>query len=173
VAIRNERGFPHVYPIAIISTLFPINTTSGIADLTMTDQGLKCLVEGQNPQVEYAVLRQSVPFAYLLNFSIIAVHGLDGHRDRTWTADNGILWLKDLLPETIPNCRVYTYGYNGNVHTSVSCKYLYDHGTTFLHKVVLARKLTKVRLEISSCYIRFSKMGFSQNEDRLSSLRIR
>lgn len=29
--------------------------------------------------------------------SIVAVHGLDGHRESTWTAENGVLWLKALL----------------------------------------------------------------------------
>jgi hypothetical protein len=44
--------------------------------------------------------------------SIIAVHGLDGHRRTSWTANNGVLWLRDLLPSVIPGARVLTYGYN-------------------------------------------------------------
>ena len=29
-------------------------------------------------------------------FSIVAVHGLDGHLEKSWTADNGILWLSTI-----------------------------------------------------------------------------
>ena len=36
---------------------------------------------------------------------IIAIHGLNGHRLKTWTHDNGTLWLRDLLPKTLPGCR--------------------------------------------------------------------
>ncbi len=42
--------------------------------------------------------------------SIVAVHGLDGHRDKTWTADNDVHWLRDLLPNTIPHARILCWG---------------------------------------------------------------
>lgn len=42
---------------------------------------------------------------------IIAVHGLSGDAYSTWTHPNGTLWLRDLLPDFLPGCRVYTYGY--------------------------------------------------------------
>jgi hypothetical protein len=35
-------------------------------------------------------------------FSVVAVHGLNGHSEKTWTADNGVNWLRDLLPEDFP-----------------------------------------------------------------------
>ena len=46
--------------------------------------------------------------------SFVAVHGLGGHRERSWTAPNGINWLQDLLPKDLPNIRVYTWGYDGS-----------------------------------------------------------
>ncbi|KAI9754401.1 MAG: hypothetical protein M1835_000892, partial [Candelina submexicana] len=42
---------------------------------------------------------------------IVAVHGFGGHPYGTWTADSK-LWLRDLLPEDIPNSRILTYGYS-------------------------------------------------------------
>ena len=45
-------------------------------------------------------------------FSIVAIHGLDGHPIKSWTAANGTLWLRDLLPEKIPRARILTYGYD-------------------------------------------------------------
>jgi hypothetical protein len=54
----------------------------------------------------------SHPQAHALHASIIAIHGLDGHPTRSWTASNGAFWLKDFLPEDMPYARILTYGYN-------------------------------------------------------------
>ncbi|KAJ5625936.1 hypothetical protein N7510_002245 [Penicillium lagena] len=59
------------------------------------DNGLKLLYTGSDPQ-----------------FDIVAVHGLNGHRERSWTASNGVNWLRDLLPADLPQTRIYTWGYN-------------------------------------------------------------
>ncbi|CCA76296.1 hypothetical protein PIIN_10291 [Serendipita indica DSM 11827] len=45
---------------------------------------------------------------------IIAIHGFDGHRVNTWVADNGTLWLRDLLPSEFPNARILAYGYDAD-----------------------------------------------------------
>jgi hypothetical protein len=45
-------------------------------------------------------------------FSIVAIHGLDGHPTKSWTAANDTLWLRDHLPENIPRARILTYGYD-------------------------------------------------------------
>ncbi|KAH7061760.1 hypothetical protein BKA63DRAFT_194159 [Paraphoma chrysanthemicola] len=70
--------------------------------------GLQVLCEGTNPIVD-----------------IVAVHGLNGHCEKTWTAGNGVNWLHDL-----PNARILSWGYDANTHSSsrVSTQYLYDHG---------------------------------------------
>ncbi|KIM79568.1 hypothetical protein PILCRDRAFT_74296, partial [Piloderma croceum F 1598] len=44
--------------------------------------------------------------------SIVAIHGLDGHLEKSWTADNGMLWLRDLLPKELRHARILTYGYD-------------------------------------------------------------
>jgi hypothetical protein len=46
---------------------------------------------------------------------IVAVHGLNGDSYSTWTHHNGSLWLKDFLPDSLPGCRVFTYGYPSQV----------------------------------------------------------
>jgi hypothetical protein len=59
------------------------------------------------------------------------VHGLNGHCEKTWTADNGVNWLRDLLPHDLPNARIFSWGYDANTHSSsrVSCQYLFDQAT--------------------------------------------
>jgi hypothetical protein len=43
---------------------------------------------------------------------IIAVHGLGGDAYKTWTHPvTNKLWLRDFIPEFLPGCRVYTFGY--------------------------------------------------------------
>jgi hypothetical protein len=55
---------------------------------------------------------------------IVAIHGLNGHYQRTWsvTAASGeqINWLKDFLPKQIPNARIMSYGYSSAVQFSKS-----------------------------------------------------
>ncbi|KAF2178451.1 hypothetical protein K469DRAFT_718263 [Zopfia rhizophila CBS 207.26] len=95
-----------------------------------TPQGLRVVAEGINPIVD-----------------IVAVHGLNGHRDKTWTASNGVNWLRDLLPQDLPNARIMTWGYDANTHSGsrVSCQYLYDHARSLVADLCLKRQLTKVR----------------------------
>jgi len=53
-----------------------------------------------------------------LEYSICAVHGLDGNGFDTWTAPNSTMWLRDLLPETEPfkqQSRIMTFGYSSQV----------------------------------------------------------
>ena len=59
--------------------------------------GLKLLYAGPDPQVD-----------------IVAVHGLNGHCEKSWTTSNRVNWLVDLLPNDLPNMRVYTWGYNAS-----------------------------------------------------------
>ena len=71
--------------------------------------------------------------------SIIAVHGLDGHREKTWTADNKKMWLKDFLPFDIPNARIFTYGYNASTHGDPAVQYLSQHAEDFVDHLSLRR----------------------------------
>ena len=83
------------------------------------------------------------------HFSIVAVHGLNGHPDKTWTAANGKHWLRDFLPIDIPNARIFCWGYDANTHGDrISCQYLYDHANSLVSDLSLRRRLTNVGFAI-------------------------
>jgi hypothetical protein len=44
---------------------------------------------------------------------VIFVHGLRGHRCRTWETKSGKFWL-EWLGRRLPQVRVWTYGYNAH-----------------------------------------------------------
>jgi hypothetical protein len=47
---------------------------------------------------------------------IVFVHGLGGHRHKTWThATSETYWPRDFLPASIPNARILTYGYDSSI----------------------------------------------------------
>ena len=55
----------------------------------------------------------------------VAVHGLRGHPLKSFTdAETGCCWLRDLLPSSLPHCRVLSYGY-GDLLSEVPVS-LYD-----------------------------------------------
>lgn len=61
---------------------------------------------------------------------VIAVHGLGGHYEKTWTSvpvaptsetpETPCIWLKDLIPSEIPDARILSFGYNSAVALSKS-----------------------------------------------------
>ncbi|MCJ1467841.1 hypothetical protein MMC07_006466 [Pseudocyphellaria aurata] len=91
--------------------------------------GLKVLADGTDPVLD-----------------IVAIHGLNGHREKTWTVGD-VNWLRDFLPADIPNARILTWGYDANTHSStqISVQYLYNHATTLVSDLCLKRRLTKTR----------------------------
>jgi hypothetical protein len=44
---------------------------------------------------------------------IVLVHGLGGHRETTWTAEDGSYWATNFPPPFTSNLRVFTFGYSG------------------------------------------------------------
>ncbi|KAI1174481.1 hypothetical protein F4777DRAFT_553758 [Nemania sp. FL0916] len=76
---------------------------------------------------------------------IVAVHGLNGHREKTWTTADGVNWLRDLLPKDLRGIRVLTWGYDANTHDAkrVSCQYLYDHALELVADLTRKRTLTQ------------------------------
>jgi len=66
---------------------------------------------------------------------IIAVHGLNGDAYTTWTHANGMLWLRDLLPNFLPGCRVYTYGYPSQVAFTTSFAEVEDYARRLLSSI--------------------------------------
>ena len=79
-------------------------------------------------------------------FSIVAVHGLDGHLEKSWTADNGILWLRDLLPEKVPHARILTYGYDAYTRgrDRLAKESLYDLAKDLVSSLATERRISKV-----------------------------
>ena len=75
--------------------------------------------------------------------SIVAVHGLDGHRTESWTATNGIFWLRDYLPRQIPKARILTYGYDSQLMPQTSRQW--THQTFLAHAEELLQDLTRLR----------------------------
>lgn len=74
--------------------------------------------------------------------SIILVHGLRGHRRRTWTK-NGVFWPKDLLPSQIHSVRVITYGYDATALVpfgSSSLNNIHHHAKSMVEAVSTLRK---------------------------------
>ena len=66
------------------------------------------------------------------------VHGLNGHPQRTWTANNGVFWPSQLLPKTLGHvrARVLVYGYNADVYAfggrSATSDYILQHAQTLV-----------------------------------------
>ncbi|KAL9038794.1 MAG: hypothetical protein Q9180_002917 [Flavoplaca navasiana] len=92
--------------------------------------GLELLYKGNDPVVD-----------------IVAVHGLDGHREKTWTAENGVFWLKSLLPSDISQARIYTYGYDARTHSGedISKETFYGNAQTLLGELTLERRFTETQ----------------------------
>jgi hypothetical protein len=77
---------------------------------------------------------------------IIAVHGLGGHYEDTWTwtpkkknSGTECNWLKDLLPDEIPNARIMSFGYNSEVALSKSIGDIDTFADQLLNRVLLER----------------------------------
>jgi hypothetical protein len=79
------------------------------------------------------------------DLDVIAVHGLGGHAYRTWTHDNGKLWLRDFLPEDLPGVRVFTYGYNSTFVFSRETGNLRDYARDLLENIRSIRTHSEVR----------------------------
>ena len=75
-------------------------------------------------------------------YSIVLVHGLGSHRDRTQTANSSEEpWPRTLLPARCPGARILTSGYDSKVLDSrmVSRNRINNHARNLLHAVVNRR----------------------------------
>jgi hypothetical protein len=64
---------------------------------------------------------------------VIFVHGLRGHRSRTWETKSGEFWL-EWLGGRLPQIRVWSYGYNAHT-VSGSQDFFYLYATQFLRDI--------------------------------------
>jgi hypothetical protein len=69
--------------------------------------------------------------------SIVTIHGLDRHRETSFIASNGILWLCDLLPETLPNARILTYSYDARIWRSLQSTVITWDWPSFLQPLMI------------------------------------
>jgi surfactin synthase thioesterase subunit len=65
----------------------------------------------------------------------VAVHGLGGHWDKTWSDSNGKNWLRDFLPEEFPNARIMAFGYDSKMFFSSSVTDIEDVACTLLNRL--------------------------------------
>ena len=94
--------------------------------------------------------------------SIIAVHGIETASPRTWTykqANNsngsGINWLsdEDMLPEVVPQARIWVFDYNSNYIESAQKVHIGGVGETLLKSIEHEETLGKRPLVfIGSCF---------------------
>ncbi|KAM5359546.1 hypothetical protein ACJZ2D_014402 [Fusarium nematophilum] len=70
-----------------------------------------------------------------VNMDICVVHGLGGNAIDTWTADNGVMWPRDLLPcsDYFIKSRVMTFGYDSDLTDKKSLMSLEHWAVTLLH----------------------------------------
>ncbi|KAF8526524.1 hypothetical protein BU17DRAFT_82610 [Hysterangium stoloniferum] len=92
--------------------------------------GVKVLADGVNPTVD-----------------IVAIHGLEGHREQSWTAANGVLWLRDLLPNVLPQARILTYGYDAHMinHAKYPESILQEYAENFIARLARFRTTADTR----------------------------
>jgi hypothetical protein len=126
-------------------TTFPTRAASSRSVDEELPYGLLILFEGDSPIVEYVTSPCCRTIHSYHMLSIVAVHGLDGHREKSWSA-GPVNWLRDFLPKEIPNSRIMSWGYDARTHSfsQIGGKYIYDHGTTLISDLCLKRASTKV-----------------------------
>ena len=112
--------------------------------------GLKTLYNCSTAEVEYAAPEVSKNAHELTPypFSIVAVHGVNGHRESSFTAANSICWLRSLLPAQCPQIRVFSYGYDARTQSSslLSREHLHDHAEQLIEELRRERMLTEVNI---------------------------
>lgn len=86
-------------------------------------QGLSTLAEGSAAAVQEATSRARGARARALTKnqpSLVFVHGLNSHHERSWTATNTVHWPRDLLPAGLPLARILAWGYDARTHRQTS-----------------------------------------------------
>ncbi|KAH7370755.1 tetratricopeptide repeat domain protein [Rhexocercosporidium sp. MPI-PUGE-AT-0058] len=74
------------------------------------------------------------------SLDIIAVHGLNGEKFRTWTESKSQkLWLRDFLPHDFSQARVMTFGYNATAAFENTKAGIRDHARALLLALEEAR----------------------------------
>jgi hypothetical protein len=76
----------------------------------------------------------------------VTVHGLNGDAINTWTHPKSKkFWLKDFLPQRIPDTRIMTFGYNAAAAFAQSTTEIVDCAKSLLASLVDTREELEVR----------------------------
>lgn len=75
---------------------------------------------------------------------IVAVHGLGGDPYKTWTHENGTLWLRDIAGKQLPGVRIYTFGYDSAFAFSQGTGNVRDFARSLLEALRLERASQEV-----------------------------
>ncbi len=82
----------------------------------------------------------------VFNLDIVAVHGLNGDAYSSWEHENGTLWLRDLLPKSIPGARIFTYGYPSKLFFNKSVAGIRDYSQRLLSSLIGVRDDGVIRI---------------------------
>lgn len=73
--------------------------------------------------------------------SIVAVHGLNGDPIESWKhPKTNAIWIKDFLPQDVPNVRVMSIGYNASTAFGSTTASIIDHAKDLLGSLVDKRE---------------------------------
>lgn len=111
----------------------------------------------------------------LIAFSIVAIHGLNpwnkkDHAFDTWRkpkGEKGKLWLRDYLPQEVPNARIWIFKYNSNPAFSASKERFVTEANGLLEDVYNERE--DVRSFLQPARARFSYVTGSGTTAHLHS----
>ena len=124
------------------------NRKDGSGPELVREFGLETLYDSGTAKVECAITLaiEKRARANSISHSIVAVHGLNGHRELSFTTANGICWLRTLLPEQNPDIRVLSYGYDVRTQSTspLSQENLHDHAEQLIEELSRERQTTKV-----------------------------
>lgn len=87
--------------------------------------------------------------------SIVAVHGLGSNPAWAWTWEDATthkkcMWLKDLLPKTLPRARIMAYNHNSAWFRDAPVKSVRVCGEQLLNALDTYRKLPQVCCSVTS-----------------------
>ncbi|KAG8805244.1 hypothetical protein FRC17_005611 [Serendipita sp. 399] len=120
-----EGIFTAICIVIILAIVFNLNKSRGTLKPKPKDLGFTELAPGQDPIVD-----------------IVAIHGLDGHREEAWTSEDGTMWLRDLLPSDLPNARILSYGYDADTRSFAytSTQTIFRHAEGFAEELWQRRR---------------------------------
>ena len=99
----------------------------GKAGIAATIESVTC-----HPVRSLRNLRHKVSLTRYSN-SVVAVHGLGGDAFTTWTHPKSKkFWLRDFLPQQLPDARIMTLGYNADAAFGQSVATVVDHAKSLL-----------------------------------------